>query len=131
MVGRSKTAADTGKLLSFDMNVTQPEEIILYTGHESTDLTKITEMAAQKSGLSILDMGRDIPHGSSDHVPFRDKGIPALCFHSGIHKDLHGPGDDVDKIDFDKMEKAAKTAFLIGYKVANQRERIKVDNPQK
>jgi len=131
MVGRSKTAADTGKLYSFDMNVTRPDEIILYTGHESTDLIKITEMAAQKSGLSILDMGRDIPHGSSDHVPFRDKGIPALCFHSGIHKDLHGPGDDVDKIDFDKMERAAKTAFLIGYQVASQRERIKVDNPQK
>jgi hypothetical protein len=131
MVGRSKTEADTGTLFSFEMNVTQPRELILYTAHESSELSDIISKAAAESGINILDMGRDIPHGSSDHVPFRDNGIPALCFHSGIHKDLHGPGDDVDKIDFDKMERSAKLSFLIGYQVANQRERIKVDNPQK
>jgi len=130
MVGRSKMAADTGKLYGFDMNITQPREILVYTAHESSELVEIMNISARESGIIVRDMGRDIPQGSSDHVPFRDKGIPALCFHSGIHKDLHGPGDDVDKIDFDKMERASKMAFLIGYKVANQRERIKIDNPK-
>jgi Zn-dependent M28 family amino/carboxypeptidase len=76
-------------------------------------------------------MGKDLPFGSSDHVPFMQKGIPAFLFHTGIHADLHGPGDDVDKIDFDKMERVSKMVFLIGYKVANQRERIIIDNPGK
>jgi Zn-dependent M28 family amino/carboxypeptidase len=131
MVGRSKMAADTGKLYGFEMNVTQPRELIVYTAHESSELLDIMYASAKESGLTIKDMGRDIPAGSSDHVPFREKGIPALCFHSGIHADLHGPGDDVNKIDFDKMERSSKLAFLIGYKLANQRERIAIDNPDK
>ncbi len=36
--------------------------------------------------------------------------------------------DDVDRIDFDKMEKVSKLVFLLGYKAANQRERIKLDD---
>jgi hypothetical protein len=131
MVGRSKMVADTGKLYGFEMNVTQPRELIVYTAHESSELLDIMNISARESGISIRDMGKDIPQGSSDHVPFRDKGVPALCFHSGVHKDLHGPGDDVEKIDFDKMERSSKLAFLIGYKVADQRERIKIDNPLK
>jgi Zn-dependent M28 family amino/carboxypeptidase len=131
MVGRSKMTADTGKLYGFEMNVTQPRELIVYTAHESSELLNIMYASANESGLTIKDMGRDIPAGSSDHVPFREKGIPALCFHSGIHADLHGPGDDVNKIDFDKMERSSKLAFLIGYKVANQKERIVVNNPGK
>jgi Zn-dependent M28 family amino/carboxypeptidase len=131
MVGRSKMAADTGKLYGFEINVTQPGELIVYTAHESSELLDIMYASAKESGLTVKDMGRDIPAGSSDHVSFREKGIPALCFHSGIHADLHGPGDDTDKIDFDKMEKSSKMAFLIGYKVANQKERIAIDNPDK
>ena len=113
------------------MNVAQPRELLVYTAHESSELIEIMNASALASGLNVKDMGRDIPAGSSDHVPFRDKGIPALCFHSGIHADLHGPGDDVGKIDFDKMERSSKMTFLIGYKVANRRERIAIDNPDK
>ena len=131
MVGRSKMAADTGKLYGMELNITQPDEIIVYTAHESSELLEIMSVSARESGMNVKDMGRNIPQGSSDHAPFRDKGIPALCFHSGVHADLHGQGDDPDKIDYSKMEKSSILAFLIGYKVANQRERIVVDNPDK
>jgi hypothetical protein len=131
MVGRSVTPADTGKFYGYDLDVTQPGEIYAYTAHESSELLNIMNMSARESGVNVKDMGKDLPFGSSDHVPFMRKGIPALCFHSGIHTDLHGPGDDVDKIDFEKMERVSKMVFLIGYKVANQRERIIIDNPGK
>ena len=72
-------------------------------------------------------MGEEIQLGSSDHASFMAKGVPALCFNSGIHSDLHGVRDDVDRIDFDKMETVSKMVFLLGYKVANQRERIVLD----
>ena len=131
MVGRSKMAADTGKLYGMELNISQPDEILVYTAHESSELLEIMSVSARESGMNVKDMGRDIPQGSSDHVPFRDKGIPALCFHSGIHADLHGPGDDPDKIDYNKMEKSSRMAFLIGYKVANQKNRIVIDKQDK
>lgn len=131
MVGRSKMPSDTGTFYGFTMDVTNPGEIYAYTAHESSDLIKIMNVSAKESGINVRDMGKDLPFGSSDHVPFMQKGIPALLFHSGIHSDLHGPGDDVQKIDFDKMQKVSDLVFLIGYKVANQRERIVVDNSVK
>jgi hypothetical protein len=131
MVGRSKIAADTGKIFGYDLDVTRSGEIYVYTAHESSELLKIMNISAKESGIAVKDMGKDLPFGSSDHVPFMQKGIPAFLFHTGIHADLHGPGDDVNKIDFDKMERVAKMVFLIGYKVANQQERIIIENPGK
>jgi hypothetical protein len=131
MVGRSKMPADTGKFYGYNMDITQSGEIYAYTGHESSELINIMKVSAKESGINVRDMGKDLPFGSSDHVPFMENGIPALLFHSGIHVDLHGPGDDVSKIDFDKMERVSKMVFLIGYKVANQRQRIVIDKQDK
>jgi Zn-dependent M28 family amino/carboxypeptidase len=113
------------------MDVTQSGEIYVYTAHESSELLNIMNASARESGITVKDMGKDLPFGSSDHEPFMTKGIPAFLFHSGIHADLHGPGDDTDRIDFDKMKRVSEMVFLIGYKAANQRERIVIDNPQK
>jgi hypothetical protein len=127
MVGRSKLPADTGKFMGFDMTVTQPGEILVYTAHESLELLNIMSSAAKNTGVRVTDMGKDLPVGSSDQASFIAKGVPALFFNSGIHSDLHQIGDDTDKIDFDKMEKVSKMVFLLGYKVANQRHRFKLD----
>jgi hypothetical protein len=131
MVGRSKMPSDTGKFMGFDLTITQPGEILAYTAHESTELLKMLTSSAQSAGVKVIDMGTDLKIGSSDHASFVAKGVPAFLFISGIHSDLHTIRDDVEKIDFDKMEKVSKMVFLLGYKVANQRERIKLDNPKK
>ena len=127
MVGRSKMASDTGKFMGYDMTVTQPGEILVYSAHESSELLRLMSLSSQEAGIKVLDMGKDLPVGSSDHASFMAKGVPALFFHSGIHSDLHTINDDVEKIDFDKMEKVSRMIFLLGYKVANQRERIKLE----
>ncbi|MCX6254834.1 MAG: M28 family peptidase, partial [Bacteroidia bacterium] len=130
MVGRSKMPSDTGKFMGFDLTVTQPGEILAYTAHESTELLKMLTSSAQSAGVKVIDMGTDLKVGSSDQASFLAKGIPSFLFISGIHSDLHTIRDDVQKIDFEKMEKVSKMVFLLGYKVANQRERIKLDNPK-
>ncbi len=127
MVGRSRSAADTGKFYGMDLDVTGPGELEVYTAHESTELTNIMNSAATEAGIKLLDMGADSKFGGSDHASFRAKGIPAIFFNSGVHRDLHNTGDDVGKIDFDKMERAARLSFLIGYRVANQPKRITLD----
>ncbi len=131
MVGRSRMPYDTGAFMGYPMDVTMPGEIIVYTAHESSELTKMLNLSAREAGLRIIDKGKDLKFGGSDHESFWAKGVPAMFFHSGIHSDLHNVGDDVEKIDFDKMERVSKMVFLLGYKVANQKVRIVVDNPLK
>jgi Zn-dependent M28 family amino/carboxypeptidase len=127
MVGRSKMEADTGKFYGINLDITPPGEILVYTDHESSELLQIMTASAKEAGIRVKDMGPKIEAGSSDHASFVAKGVPSLCFNSGTHRDLHNTGDDVEKIDFDKMERSAKMSFLIGYKVASQKERISIN----
>jgi hypothetical protein len=127
MVGRSEMPSDTGKFLGFDLTITRPGEIIAYTAHESTELLTMLASSAREAGITVTDKGKDLPIGSSDHVNFMAKGVPAFLFHSGIHSDLHTIRDDIEKIDFDKMEKVSKLVFLLGFEAADKRNRIKLD----
>jgi len=127
MIGGSEMPSDTISFMGYELDITQAGEILVYTAHESTELTDMLNSSAKKTGLKVIDMGEEIQAGSSDHASFMAKGVPAFCFNSGIHSDLHGVGDDLDRIDFDKMETVSKMVFLLGYKVANQRERIVLD----
>ncbi|MEZ5019355.1 MAG: M20/M25/M40 family metallo-hydrolase [Bacteroidales bacterium] len=129
MIGRSRTPADTGSFFGMDLNVTDRGEVMLYTRHESTDLMKIISGSAENTGIKVIDMGEDIEAGGSDHESFWAMGIPAIMFHTGIHADLHQKTDDENRIDYDKMEQVIKLVFRIGYQVANQRERLRIDNP--
>ena len=130
MIGRSKLPSDTIKFLGYDLDLTQSGEILVYTAHESTELMRMLNSSAETAEIKVIDMGEDMELGSSDHVNFTAKGVPAFLFNSGIHSDLHGVGDDIDRIDFDKMEKVSKLAFLLGYKAANQRKRIMLDGQE-
>lgn len=131
MVGRSRLPSDTGQFAGYDLDVTEPREILIYTAHESSELTRFLSLSAQESGIKVIDKGKDLEMGGSDHQSFWAKGVPAIFFNSGIHADLHSVRDDVEKIDFEKMERVSKMVFLLGYKVANQKTRIVVDNPLK
>ena len=69
----------------------------------------------------IFDNGSSIT-GSSDHASYLDVGIPAFFFFSGKHADLHTPGDDADKIDYNKAMEISRLAFLVAEKLANMDE---------
>jgi len=57
--------------------------------------------------------------GSSDHASYSDKDIPSFFFFSGSHKDLHQPGDDPEKIEYDKAVNLSRLAYLITIELAN------------
>jgi hypothetical protein len=69
----------------------------------------------------IVDNDEDSP-GGSDHQTFISAGIPAFFFFSGVHPDLHQPGDDADKIDYPKAESISRLAYLLACKLANMEE---------
>jgi hypothetical protein len=57
--------------------------------------------------------------GGSDHMTFNNAGIPAFFFFSGVHPDLHNPGDDPEKIDYPKAASICRLGYLIAQQLGN------------
>lgn len=55
----------------------------------------------------------------SDHWPFLERGIPALFLTTGLHRDYHTPQDDVERINFVKLERVARLTFGAAWRVAD------------
>lgn len=124
MVGRSKMPSDTGKFMGYDVSVSQAGEILLYTDQQKSEIMNILQSASNEAGIKVINMGKEPEIGSSDYACFMGKGVPSVFFNSGDYPDLHTIRDDVDKIDFDKMERVSKMMYLLGYQVANQRSAL-------
>ncbi|MCT4582223.1 MAG: M28 family peptidase [Flavobacteriales bacterium] len=60
----------------------------------------------------------------SDHYNFAKNDIPVIFYFSGTHIDYHKPTDDVDKIDFEKIEKTTKLVFYTAWEVANRKSSL-------
>lgn len=56
---------------------------------------------------------------SSDHYHFHKKGVPILNYATGYHADYHKVGDEVERINFDKIKRVADLCFLLGLEIAN------------
>ncbi len=63
----------------------------------------------------------------SDHYNYAVNGIPVAFWFDGEHEDYHGAGDSPDKIDYAKMEKVSRTILITLLKLADLKERPKVD----
>jgi hypothetical protein len=124
MIGRTKTPADTGTFFGEKLDVTGPREILLYAGRLTEEIKKTVLSSAARSGIIVSESGQDPAFGSSDYASLAAGGVPYLFFHSGIHKDLHTPADDVSKIDFKKMEKVSQVIFRTGLKIANRKKNL-------
>jgi hypothetical protein len=55
----------------------------------------------------------------SDQFPFALRGIPAIWWFTGFHPDYHRPSDTADKIDYPKMEKILRLAYLTAWRFGN------------
>jgi Peptidase family M28/PA domain len=51
----------------------------------------------------------------SDQFPFALRGIPAIWWFTGFHPDYHQTSDTADKINYAKMEKILKLAYLTAW----------------
>ncbi len=131
MIGRSKLVGDTNSL---NRELSGAHEIyVIGSRMMSTELGQLVE-DVNKGYLNLTyDYRYDDPNDPnrfffrSDHYNYARKGVPIVFFFDGEHEDYHKPGDSVDKIDFDKMEKVARTIYLTLWEVANRPARVKVD----
>ena len=56
--------------------------------------------------------------GGSDQVPFFKAGAKIVWYQTGAQPDFHMPGDESDRINWDKMVEITKAAFLCLWKMA-------------
>ncbi len=130
MIGRIKGVADS----TSETPMTGPSQVYVISGNQSSDLMKIADNIDKASPVDFdySLSGRDHPlqlFSRSDHFNFVKNDIPVLFFSTGLHSDYHTPGDVVEKIDFGKMESVTRTIYQIGYDLAMNKKRIKVDKP--
>jgi Zn-dependent M28 family amino/carboxypeptidase len=131
MIGRSKKEGDTNPR---NKELSGPNEIyVIGSRMMSSELGDLTE-AVNKQYLNLTyDYRYDDPNDPnrfffrSDHYNYARKGIPIVFFFDGVHEDYHRPGDEVQKIDFQKMEKVTRTVYMILWEIANRTTRPKVD----
>lgn len=133
MIGRSKKDGDTNPR---NAELTGPNAIyVIGSTMMSTELGDLSQRV-NKSFLNLqydvrYDDPKDPNHffSRSDHYNYAKKGIPIIFFFDGVHEDYHRAGDEPQKIDYDKMEKVARTIYLTLWEVANLPARPKVDKP--
>ena len=58
----------------------------------------------------------------SDHANYYKKQVPVLFFFTGLHDDYHGPGDEVDEINFDAMAEIVTLAMDVTLAAADGRD---------
>ena len=88
----------------------------------SPDLRTIISRANDQVGLKLnfrYDFGAEDLMRRSDQWSFLQRGIPAVFFFAGLHPDYHTPRDTADKVNYPKLEKAAKLVYLTTYQLAN------------
>jgi Peptidase family M28 len=131
MIGRSKKPGDTNDR---NKDLSGPDTIyVIGSKMMSTELGELSE-AVNKSFLNLqFDYRYDDPNDTnrfffrSDHYNYAQKGIPIIFYFDGVHEDYHRPGDEPQKIDYQKMEKVARTVYMTLWEVANRAVRPKVD----
>jgi Zn-dependent M28 family amino/carboxypeptidase len=133
MIGRSRAAGDTKPA---NKGLSGPDEIyVIGSKMMSADLAAASE-SVNRSYLNLkFNYDFDKPDDPeqlfyrSDHYNYAVHGIPIVFYFDGIHEDYHKVTDTADKIDYEKMQKVARTVFVLATEVANAPQRPVVDTP--
>ena len=133
MIGRSKKEGDTNPR---NRDLSGPNDVyVIGSTMMSTELGDVT-LATNKAFLNLnYDLHYDDPKDPnrfffrSDHYNYARKGIPIIFFFDGVHEDYHQPGDEPQKIDYQKIEKVTRTVYMTLWEVASRATRPKVDKP--
>ena len=100
----------------------------------SSQLHTVLEAANQQYTKIDLDYRFNDPNDPnrfyyrSDHYNFAVHKIPVAFFFNGVHADYHEASDEIDKIEFGKMEARARLVFYTAWELANRDERPVVDS---
>jgi hypothetical protein len=134
MVGRTRTAEDTGTVMGSELSIVSGDSIEILGGLQSKILMDINKQTLIQMNMTGDYTYNDPNHPDmyfyrSDHINFVRHDIDVLCYSTGTHKDYHQPTDSADKIDYEKLKKVTDFTFMVGYNIANYKGKIVVDNP--
>jgi hypothetical protein len=105
------------------------------SGMLSTELYELVERVNSETVRFELDYTFDDPNDPnryyyrSDHYNYAKQNIPIVFFYDHMTEDYHKPTDDVDKINFAKIEKISTLITELALRIANLDHRLKVDKP--
>jgi len=100
----------------------------------SSDLHNAGERANNTYTKLNLDYKYDDPNDPnrfyyrSDHYNFAKHNVPIIFYFNGVHKDYHGLGDEVSKINFPLLAKRAQLVYFTAWDLANAAKRPVVDS---
>ena len=121
MIGRNETA-DPRVITQISPDTSN--QLGLIGTHYSPDYRETVERQNRIVGLDLtykwdLDAFNGVLF-RSDQYPFLLHDIPAVWWFTGFHPDYHQVTDTVEKINFEKMAKILKLAYLSGFEFADQ-----------
>jgi hypothetical protein len=123
MIGRNETESEQTKGL-IDIPADTANRVNLIGASYSPDYDHTVVEENQYVGLD-LDYRFDRDYAlniffRSDQFPFVLHNIPSFWWFTGFHPDYHHTTDTADKINYGKMAKILRLAYLTGYQFANQ-----------
>ena len=83
--------------------------------------------AALARGTTVLDNAAREPEITDLAECLAKMGVPIAFFTTGLHVDYHQPSDTPDKIDYKSIQTIAKTVSAVGWELANQGGRPKLN----
>jgi Peptidase family M28/PA domain len=121
MIGRNE-AADPRVITNISPDTTN--QLGLIGTDYSPDYRETVERQNKTVGLNLtykwdLDAYNGILF-RSDQYPFLLHDVPAIWWFTGFHPDYHQVSDTVEKINFEKMAKILKLAYLSGFEFADE-----------
>jgi hypothetical protein len=124
MIGRNETESEQTKGL-IDIPADTSNRLNLIGGTYSPEYRRIVEEENARVGL-VLDDRFD--HESalnvffrSDQFPFVLHDIPAFWWFTGFHPDYHHTTDTFDRINYVKMAKILRLAYLTAFRIGDAR----------
>jgi len=123
MIGRNEEASEQTKGL-IEIAPDTSNELNLIGTNYTPDYRRTVETANQSVGLHLnykWDQEASLNvFFRSDQFPFALRGIPAIWWFTGFHPDYHQTTDTADKINYSKMEKILKLAYLSAWTFADE-----------
>ena len=131
MIGRARAAGNNDPR---DRELTDGESLYVIGADKlSTELNRISEQTNAETARMRFDYTyNDDRHPQrfyyrSDHYNYAKHGVPIIFYFTGVHRDYHRTTDDVDKIDFSRIERISRMVLATGWRVANLDHKLVVD----
>jgi membrane-associated protease RseP (regulator of RpoE activity) len=93
------------------------DRIEVYGARTAHDLRRLVSDQNRETAL-LIDFDWEMKR-NSDHYSFFERNIPDLMIHTGLHPDYHRPSDDVEKINFQGLQRVARLLFGVMRELAD------------